>query len=211
VEPDETSNVVFTAPTPFHNVVVVDNDIHNGGSNIIFWGCSNDIVIDGNRCSAGSGIQVWSVRIEESQKVWGGAAFSSVINNTYAVGWACPGADDPLLAYGSGVIGIPCGAYGCTLEGYDILGYLARNNFTRDNSGIVIRTTFPFTDVQGCAGDWRIDHAGIVVENNFARDSIFGVMIEQDAHAVARGNRAENVGAPLWWATPKLTVKDEGS
>jgi len=203
-EPDETSNIIFTAPTPFHNIVVVDNTIVNGGSNIIFWGCSNDIVIDGNRCSQGAGIQVWSVRIDADQKVWGGAAFTSVINNTYFTGWACPTAEDPLLAYGNGVIGIPCcAAYDCTTEGYDILGYLARNNCTRDNSGIVIKTTYAHTHPDGRQTDWPIHHAGIVIENNYAQNSIFGVMIEAGANAVERNNRSEDVDVPVSWVKGK--------
>jgi len=203
-DPDETSDIVFTAPSPFHNIVVVDNRIVNGGSNIIFWGCSNDIVIDGNRCAQGSGIQVWSVRFAGDQKVWGGAAFTSVINNTYDTGWACPTAEDPLLAYGNGVIGIPCcAAYDCTTEGYDILGYLARNNCTRDNSGIVIKTTFVRTHPDGRLTDWPIHHAGIVVEHNYARDSVIGVMIEEGANAVERNNQAENVEVPVSWMKHK--------
>ncbi|MHB0938623.1 MAG: hypothetical protein ACYC6A_19680 [Armatimonadota bacterium] len=199
-DPDETSNIVFTAPTPFHNIVVVDNRITDGGSNIIFWGCSNDIVIDGNRCARGSGIQVWSVRMDADQKVWGGAAFTSVINNVYFSGHACPTAEDPLLAYGNGVIGIPCcAAYDCTTEGYDILGYLAHNNCTRDNSGIVIKTTYSRTAPDGQQVPWPIHHAGIVVEGNYAKDSIFGVMIEEEANAVERNNRAENVRVPVIW------------
>lgn len=203
--PDETSNIVFTAPTPFHNVVVADNRIvGNGGDTMIFWGCTNDIVIDGNRVKGGY-IQVWSVRIDADQKVWGGAAFSSVINNVSSSGWACPTAEDPLQVYGNGVIGIPCcAAYDCTTEGYDILGYIARNNCTRDNAGIVIKTTHLRTRPDGSVTDWPIHHAGIVVEGNYARDSIFGVMIEEGANAVERNNRAENVDTPVVWAKPKL-------
>jgi hypothetical protein len=197
IAPDETSNVVFTAPSPFHKIVVVDNTINGNGDNIIFWGCSNDIVIDGNRVKGGY-IQVWSVRIDANQKVWGGAAFSSVINNTSSSGWACPTAENRLQVYGSGVIGIPCcAAYDCTTEGYDILGYMARNNCTRDNAGIVIKTTHLRTHADGRVTDWPINHAGIVVENNYARDSIFGVMIEEGANAVERNNRAENVEVPV--------------
>jgi hypothetical protein len=48
---------------------MADNEIHRTGSNIICWGCSNDIVLDGNRCSEGAGIHVWSVRLAASQKV----------------------------------------------------------------------------------------------------------------------------------------------
>jgi len=207
-DPDETSNIVFTAPTPFHNMVVTDNRITDGGSNIIFWGCSNDIVIDGNRCARGAGIQVWSVRMEADQKVWGGAAFSSVINNVYFSGWACPTAEDPLLAYGNGVIGIPCcAAYDCTTEGYDILGYIVRNNCTRDNSGIVIKTTYAHTHPDGHQTDWKIHHAGIVVENNYACDSIFGVMIEEGANTVERGNGSENVETPVIWVKPKSHIE----
>jgi len=205
--PDDTSDIVFTAPTPFHNIVVTDNTITGNGDNMIFWGCSNDIVIDGNRVKGGY-IQVWSVRIDADQKVWGGAAFSSVINNITSSGWACPTAEDPLQAYGNGVIGIPCcAAYDCTTEGYDILGYIARNNCTRDNSGIVIKTTFIRTHPDGKVTDWPINHAGIVVEGNYAKDSIFGVMIEEGANAVERNNKAENVNVPLSCVKPILNTK----
>jgi hypothetical protein len=54
------------------------------------WGCTNDCVVDGNRLADGPHLGVWSVRVQGDQKVWGGAAFVSVINNVNEMGWIDP-------------------------------------------------------------------------------------------------------------------------
>ena len=173
VDPDETSDVVFTAPTPFHNMTVIDNVLYNTGANIIFWGCSNDTVIDGNYSGDAAGIAIWSVRLDPSQKVWGGAAFSQVINNVIdARSW----------------LFTLCGKYGPeTDEGYDYLGLIIRGNHATNNSSISVKTTFPQT---GSDQPWHVDHRGLVLEDNLCtRRST--VRVQEGTTIIERRNRME--------------------
>jgi len=186
VEPDETSDIVFTAPSPFHKFNVIDNRIVNVGANIIFWGTSNDIVIDGNYVAEGPGILVFSVRLAGKQKVWGGAAFSQIINNTAAMG---------------AMIYDPCSrASDCTDEGFDMLGLIIRNNAVLNQSQIIIQSTYPWTDTGKL---WRIHDAGIVVENNFCKLAGTAISIEKGSMTVERGNSGEQVKNLLMWTEPR--------
>lgn len=181
VDPDVTSRIVFTAPPPFHRMTFIDNDIFNTGINIICWGLTNDIVIDGNHSSDDPyGITVWSVRLAANQKVWGGAAFSSIINNR--------------VDQRSGIATLGTKFNDCTAEGYDILGLIIRNNFLSNHSSISVRTTFP---QYGNAERWRMNHGGIVVEGNFIKDGTKGITLEKGAMLVERRNFFENVHQPL--------------
>lgn len=198
--PDETSRVVFTAPPPFYRINLVQNRVCRSGANMIMWGCSNDCVADGNISSEGPGLHLWSVRLEADQKVYGGAAFTLMAHNIMDLGYTVPAPDDLLSAFGSGVIGNPCcKAADATALGYDLLGWIIRDNLVRNNSGIVVRKSFGW-DKNGEPG---IDEAGIVVEHNHAQDSHIGVVLEEGLHALARDNTAENVDHPLTWAKPK--------
>ncbi len=187
VDPDESSNVVFMAPPPFNNMTFVDNHIENTGINIIVWGNSRDIVIDGNYSADAAGITVWSVRLAADQKVWGGAAFSTIMHNTTDIGWHNRNAEKTI----GGATGIfnPCSRdYTCTEEGFDFLGLVIRDNLVKNDTGIGIRITFPVTAADGTVRSWRINHAGIVVENNRCVDCAVGVAIEEGANAVERAN-----------------------
>lgn len=185
VQPDDSSEVVFTAPSPFHKITVVDNRIVNTGASIIFWGTSNDIVIDGNTVADGPGILVWSVRLAANQKVWGGAAFSQIINNTITR---------------NAVIYNPCHrAADCTDEGYDILGLIIRNNAISNQSRCTIQTTFPWRPNHF----WRIYDAGIVVENNYCALTPTGILVEKGANVALRGNVGENVPELVAWTNPR--------
>ena len=196
--PDGSSNTVFTAPPSFHNITIVDNTVVNTGANIILWGCSNDVVVDGNRTGDGHCIGVWSVRLAGDQRVWGGAAFTQVINNTARTGWIAPTDEDLLAGFGAGIVGNPCSKHPtATDEGFDMLGLIFRNTFMADNAGMAVKATFQSGDKP-----WRIHHAGIVVESNFTRDSRLGIVLEKGMAAVERGNRSENVDKPLLWRMP---------
>ena len=199
VAPDRASDVVFTAPPPFHNITIADNRIVNTGANIICWGCSNDIVVDGNRTGDGHCIGIWSVRLAADQKVWGGAAFTQVINNTAEAGWCAPQGGDLLAGFGAGVVGNPCTRHPtATDEGYDILGLILRNNCTTDNAPIAVKATFRCGEAP-----WRIRHAGVVVEGNLVRRSRIGIVVEKGMNAVVRGNASEDVEQPLVVAEPE--------
>ena len=217
VAPDRTSRVVFTAPPPFLKVSFVDNQIASAGTLVLFWGCGHDVVIDGNRCAHGPGIQVCSIRLAAAQKVWGGVAFCTLTHNTLAHGWADPAGDDILFnacescvtgLQQVGVINNPCiRVADCTAAGYDHLGWIVRENLTTDNSGIVFKTRFQPLRKQE-SGEllkrfWTLRHAGVVIENNHARDSAIGVLIEKGARVKVRGNTARNVASPVVWTRSK--------
>lgn len=198
-EPDASSNVVFVAPPPFNQMTFIDNHIENTGINIIVWGNSRDIVIDGNYCADSCGITVWSVRLAADQKVWGGAAFSTIMHNTAARGWGSPG---PARAHlGANGIFNPCSRHcTCTTEGFDMLGLVIRDNAVKEGSGIAVRRTFTVADPEHGPTPWDINQAGIVVERNFCDEC--GVAIENGTNAVARGNIGRNINEVLVWADP---------
>jgi hypothetical protein len=206
LDPDATSDIVFTAPPPFWQMTFIDNVGRRTGINVILWGNSNDVVLDGNTSSDGIGISVWSIRLPADQKVWGGAIFTSIINNKLAMNWFTPTEQEIKHGVGAGGgICNPCTKFiDCTAEGYDMLGYIVRNNALVNNSGIVFKTTF--TQAAGetlasrpCDVQWTIRNAGVVIENNFCKDSLIGVMIEKGAHAIARNNVFDNVRHPVVW------------
>jgi len=181
VAPDETSRVVFTAPTPFHNMTFVDNDIRSTGINVILWGCSNDIVIDGNRSADAPGLTVWTVRLAADQKVWGGAAFTQIINNTVRE---------------RSYIGNHCYKHPtCTALGYDFLGLLIRNNSLENNSRILINGVF--YGHEDPARVIPVHAAGILVEGNHIENGDEGIVADRYARALVRHNRFVNVSQPV--------------
>jgi len=204
MDPDETSDIVFTAPPPFCQMTYVDNITHSTGINFILWGNSNDVVLDGNESSDGIGISVWSIRLPADQKVWGGAIFTLIINNRLHMNWFEPTEEQIRTGvWAGGGICNPCTKFiDCTSEGYDMLGFVARNNYLCNGSGILFKTTFT-----QAAGEtlksrpvdtlWTIRNAGVVFENNLIRDSTVGVMIEDGAMAIERSNKCENVRHPV--------------
>jgi hypothetical protein len=199
--PDATSKIAYTSPPLFSQVTLVDNTIFNTGANLIMWGSTNDCVVDGNRLADGPHLGIWSVRVEGDQKVWGGAAFVSVINNVNEMGWIAPrDADLPniLLSTGQGAIGNPSCTFGDSEKGsYDFLGLVIRNNATINNSGIFFRKTFP---MYGSTERWVVNDYGVVIEGNHCRDSRVGVVIEQGAAVVERDNTFERVDHEVIWA-----------
>lgn len=201
--PRKQSQVVFTAPPLFDKINIVDNTIHNTGANLIMWGCSTDCVVDGNRLADGPHLGVWSVRVQGDQKVWGGAAFVSVINNVNTMGWIAPRDEDLagiLRSTGGGMIGNPCCAFGDSEKmGYDFLGLIIRNNAAVNNSGIFFRRTWPMYQSEE---PWVLNDYGVVIEANCCRDSRVGVVIERGAAAVQRRNRFRNVKHRVVWAEP---------
>lgn len=193
VNPDETSDIVFTAPPLFERMVFVDNRVVTEAINFIIWAQSRDTVLDGNYTADSPGITLWSVRWPGDQKVWGGVLFTSVINNVMDRGWSSPPPGQAL----AGAIGFflrSCKDPTCTDEGYDYLGVIVRNNHATNNTGIGVPITFREKD-----HPWRCRDAGIVVEGNLCTDSVVGIAIEQGARAVERNNRCRNVAYPLTW------------
>jgi len=99
----------------------------------------------------------------------------------------------------------PCTKFiDCTAEGYDMLGYVVRNNFLANQSGINFKTTFGQSAGETLTGhpvkeQWTIRNAGVVIERNFCKDSKVGVMIEKGANAIERNNTFENVTHPVVW------------
>ncbi|MCC7192712.1 MAG: hypothetical protein IT444_08020 [Phycisphaeraceae bacterium] len=201
-DPDETSLVCYTAPPPFRRMTLVDNVTWCTGANLMLWGNSHDVVLDGNT-SRGHQISIWSVRLEGNQKVWGGAAFTQVLHSTLEMGWVAP--DDAQEALDlfkhPGLICNPCClADDGTTIGYDILGLVIRHNAVRQNSGIIFRRTFPYRMAAESGRDWIINEGGVVIEGNDIRDSRIGVVIERGSGAVERHNTAHNVRWPLIWS-----------
>lgn len=207
VDPDTTSMTVFTAPPPFRQVVIVDNRVVSQNENIIIWGTTYDAMIDGNYVADGHGIGLWSIRLEAKQGVWGGAVFVQIINNVVDRGWAGPVTRDNLLSAPKGIDFIATLQASGTTAGYDCLGLVVRGNHATRDTGIGFRTTWRReADWDGTkpAPDqaiWRIREAGVVIERNLCTDSAVGVIVEDDARAVVRANRARNVTFPL--ARPK--------
>ena len=197
VNPDETSDIVFTAPPLFQQMVFVDNRVVTCGVNIIIWAQSYDTVIDGNYTADSPGITLWSVRWPGDQKVWGGVTFTSVINNVMDRGWSSPPEEHAL----GGAVGFflrSCKDPTCTDEGYDYLGVILRNNHATNNTGIGVPVTFR---EKGCP--WRCREGGIVVEGNLCTDSVVGIAIEEGARAVERHNAFHHVDFPLTRGEPE--------
>jgi hypothetical protein len=200
IAPDEASVISFTAPPPFRRMVLTDNHVWNTGANILLWGNSNDVVLDGNTSSDNGHMTVWSIRLAADQKVWGGAAFTQVIHNRSEMAWNTPHDKNRLLDCFGAVISNPSSKHPTAEQlGYDFLGMIIRDNVCDNQSGIVFRKTFPM----GKDSDWQIDDAGIVIERNHIVDSTMGVVIEQGAMAVERGNTFHNVKWPLVWSPPR--------
>lgn len=196
--PGADSVTVLVAPSPFHKLVLVDNRVENTGANIIIWGSSNDVVIDGNYTADGSGIGIWSIYRSFAGEIWGGAAFTQVINNTLDIGAFLPDEEAFWRATvdtlnGQGVIAT-IGSKAGNTPGYDFLGLIIRNNSLRHNSGIYYRRTFPLAKAGG--GLMTLRDAGVVIERNRSRDCEYGVVVEAGGAPVVRRNSTERVRFP---------------
>jgi hypothetical protein len=195
--PDGTSRIVFSAPPPFRNMTLIDNRLSESPINIILYGYTHDVVIDGNHVSDGPGITLWSLRIEAAQKVWGGLAYTSIINNRTERDWTTvAGGEDSTIPFGIIFIG---SNYRGVVEGYDILGLVIRNNRMTNNSGLRLKLTFP----SGFEGiPWHVRDYGMVIERNHCEDSHIGMAIEKGAKVALRNNSSRNVAHPVKWVDP---------
>jgi hypothetical protein len=197
-DPDPTSEVVFTAPPPFHKVNLVDNKVISQAVNIIVWGVSNDVMIDGNYTADGPGISVWSIRLATDQKVWGGAGFTQIINNTVDRGLSfCEPGESLKLARVNGIFIVGSKWDSAPSLGYDFLGLVIRDNRLLNNTGISLPMTYTSEAADGQRRPWRVDESGIVVERNHLRDCHIGIVVEDGARAVVRRNTFKNVAYPL--------------
>jgi hypothetical protein len=186
--PGPSSVIAFSAPPPFRRMTVVDNVVEHTGANILLWGDCQDVVVDGNVCRDNGHISVWSVRSFESQKVWGGAAFTQIIHNRSEISWMDPDLPEKTAeCYGAGIGNPSCRSTASSPVGFDFLGLIVRGNVCRNQSGIVYRTRY----------GWKLHDAGVVVERNHAEDSAFGVAVEADAPAVVRANTSRRVRWPV--------------
>jgi len=197
-DPDENSRIAFTAPAPFRNLTLVDNTVVSEAVNIIVWGASYDTVVDGNTTSDGPGITIWSVRLAPDQKVWGGAIFTTVINNVVDRGF---GASVPVNGGPLGIFNLICFDYSGSPVGYDYLGYVVRNNHATNNTGIGFQATFQRGANRGRETDnaTRIREAGVVIESNHCSRSGVGIVLEKGARLVERANTSDQVEHPLTW------------
>lgn len=193
--PGPDSTVAFSAPPPFRGMTLVDNAIVHTGANILLWGDSHDVVVDGNVSRDNGHITVWCVRSFEDQKVWGGAAFTQIIHNRSEDAWLSPPEARQAANYFGGCISNPaCRNPKVPLEpGYDYLGLIIRDNACRNHSGIVYRTRYALSD----RSIWKLHDAGVVIERNFSSDARFGVAVEADAPACLRANRTRRVRHPV--------------
>jgi hypothetical protein len=199
--PDDTSVTVFTAPPLFERMTFVDNRVVSQAVNVIVWGCSHDVVIDGNYTADGPGITLWSVRLAGDQKVWGGAAFTQIVNNVADMGWCVPPPEHALEA-AAGICFIASKHPTAVEQGYDLLGLVVRGNRATNNSGMALRMTFRRDAPGGDAKRWRARGFGLIMERNLCTDSRFGIVLEKDARVAVRGNRFRRVDRPLVWAEP---------
>jgi hypothetical protein len=198
-DPDDTSQVVFTAPLPFCMINLVDNRIVSQAVNIIVWGVSNDVMIDGNYTADGPGISVWSIRLAPDQKVWGGAGFTQIINNTVDRGWSfCEPGDSLKLARVNGIFMVASKWKSSAPDlGYDFLGLVIRDNLLLNHAGISLPMTYDCEAADGHRQRWRINESGLVVERNHLRDCHIGIAVEEGARAIVRRNTFKNVVYPL--------------
>jgi len=121
--------------------------------------------------------------------------FTQVINNTLDVGMFQPDAET-ILDHKLASLpqhGVIANMSYPPSEDYDFLGLIVRNNCTKNNTGIIIQKTF----TQGDGTLATANDAGLVVEGNYACDSVAGVVIEDGVAAVDRANRAERVRWPM--------------
>ena len=189
-DPDETSNIVFTAPAPFRDLTITDNRVVAESVSIIIWGTSHNVMIDGNHVAEGRGIGIWSIRLAADQKVWGGAFFVSVINNVAdRCHWPTP-ERQPQLRHAVGMYNVLSQAEVAITDGYDFLGLIMRGNHTVNNTGIGFRKTFARASCR---------EAGVVIEDNFVADAYAGIVLENNTRLVQRGNGSRNVQHPLTW------------
>lgn len=196
--PDESSRIVFTAPPPFRNMTLIDNRLCESPINIILYGYTHDVVIDGNHVSDGPGITLWSMRIAADQKVWGGLAYTSIINNVTERDWTTvAGAEDSTIPFGIIFIG---SNYRGVADGYDILGLVVRNNRMANNSGLQLKLSFP-SGVEGVP--WRVRDYAMVIERNHCEDSYLGMALEKGASLTLRANTSRHVAQPLKWVDPE--------
>lgn len=199
VDPDASSDVVFTAPPPFMNLVFLDNAIVTEAVNLILWGTLYDTVVDGNYTADSPGLTLWTIRLADDQKVWGGLGFTSVINNVMDRGWSSPRTAADTL---NGAVGFATfGTKESTgdPEGYDFLGVVVRNNHATNNTGIGFRATFDKSVPGGPTQPWTVHHAGVVIEANHCTYSTVGIALEDDTNVVERGNTFHEVEFPLTW------------
>ena len=192
--PGSDSVIAFSAPPPFRGMTVVDNIVEHTGANILLWGDTQDVVVDGNLCRDNGHITVWSIRSAAAQKVWGGAAFTQILHNRSETAWMNPETPEQAANHFGGGIGNPCSRDMNVHPpvGFDFLGMIIRDNACRNQSGIVYRTRFVKGDQV-----WKLHDAGIVVERNYSEDGRFGVAVEADAPAVVRANRARRTRWPV--------------
>jgi hypothetical protein len=192
-EPDESNRIAFTAPAPFRNLTMVDNRVISEAVNIIVWGTSYDTVLDGNYTADGPGITIWSVRLAPDQKVWGGALFTTIINNVVDRGY---GGSRPVKGAALGIFNIITFDRNGPTLGYDYLGYMVRNNHATQNAGIGFQVSF---ERYNQPVPVRIREAGVVIEANHCSRSGVGVVLEKGARLVERANTADQVEFPLTW------------
>ena len=203
VDPNETSDIVFTAPPPFMHINYIDNRVVSKAINFILWGTHYDSVLDGNYTADGPGITLWSVRLAPDQKVWGGIIFTTVINNVMDRGWSAPATAEGALGAATGFMTFASRHPEAGTEGYDLLGVVFRGNHITNNSGAGLRVTF-LADRRNHPAPWRSRDGGIVLENNLCTDTAVGIAIEDGARTVERGNAFRNVRFPLTWSAPDV-------
>jgi hypothetical protein len=199
-DPDATSNVVFTAPAPFRNLNLIDNHVASKAINIIIWGTSYNVMADGNQVAEGRGLSVWSIRLAADQKVWGGAVFTSFINNTADRCHYPTPARQPQIQHAVGLFNIMGQHATAVADGYDFLGLIMRSNYAVNNTGIGFRKTFHRA---GWATPRQARDAGVVVERNHVADSLIGIVLEKGARVVERNNSFDQVEFPLTWVEPE--------
>lgn len=179
------------------------DSVEHTGTNILLWGDSQDVVLDGNVCRDNGHISVWSIRSFESQKVWGGAAFTQILQNRSETAWMNPERPEEAAGcYGSGIGNPSTRGTVAHPVGFDFMGLIIRDNVCRNQSGIVYRTRYGAADTP-----WKLHDAGIVVERNHAEECRFGVAVEADAPAVVRANTAKHTRWPVVRFPPVMPVK----
>ena len=124
---------------------------------------------------------VFSVRIKADQRVYGGAAYTSILNSRVRQSW------------GSGGIGNFINLADDSQEtGFDFLGLVIRNNYLTDNSPIYFMNKH-----KKAGGIYEADYGGIVIENNLIEECDQALQIQKGSRLTLRNNRFRKVGAKI--------------
>ena len=81
----------------------------------------------------------------------------------------------------------------------DFLGLMIRDNLLKNEAGIRISSRKVLKDGQGNSLEWRVNHAGIVVEKNHCVDCKTGISLQKGTNVLERNTTGKNVDNLVDW------------